>query len=354
MRFRFKIRTLLLLTAILSLPACYYGIGLRAYRMEAAALSQLQKDGWSFQAINSEMDEGQSSIGARAKRIINAPMRFVFGNKYTMRCTRLTLASDDSAKNLDVLANLRYLKDIELSGDGLVCDKFVDTLVGLERLESVEFFINNINVDSYQRLVRAGIQVRHYGLRDYRPAENFLRYGDRYHPIDFKKSDLSICLEAGDKGPRFSVEVVTFAPHSIDLGTPSPHLWRTPELTISGSIAEAIEDKRIVSQEAEEDDGSNFYDGIHQVITYNSVQLISRTEKGLRLKWRFTTGNDVDTGEVDAEFPVDKVFVYVASEGTKDDATEEAKQLLGEHFDPARFQEPVLGGKKNIYIFATK
>ena len=356
MRIRFKIRTLLILTALFTLPACYYGMTVQSYYMEQAALDQLREDGWVGAAMKSKINEDRPGISGYAARAINYPFQLIFGSEHNWRCTHVDLdvIASGSIEDLKALKKLQFLKSINMSmlDEDVACDACIETFLKLKRLERIELFTRNISTESHQKLQDAGVEVRHYGIRDF-PTKNFMNYGGSNFRVDLKKSELFVSLVAGELGPRFSIEIYTYDALPI-LQVPAPCLRWLPWVKTSKPIPELIRTGGKISSNSKHDDGSNFYDGIHQSVVHNSLKLISKSANHLRINWEFETDLDRQLGKVDVELPIEEVSVQVDQSGKVADAVTGAKELFSKHFSLSDFAEPVWEEKRNMFVFRAK
>ena len=303
--------------------------------------------------MNSKINEDSSGIGGSAARAIDYPFELVFGSKHNRRCTHLNLNANDagSIEDLKALRKFDFLRSIDMSmlEEDFNCDDCIDTLLQLKRLERIELFTRNISTDQHQKLQDAGIEVRHYGIRDF-PTKNFMNYGGSNFRVDLKKSELFVSLVSGDSGPRFSIEIYTYDALPI-LQVPTPCLRWLPEIKTSKPIPELIKNGEKTTLKSKHDDGSNFYDGIHQSVVHNSVKLISKSANHLRINWEFETDLDRQLGKVDVELPIEKVWVQVDRSGKVADAVAGAKELFSKHFSLSDFAEPVWDDKRNKFVF---
>ena len=130
-----------------------------------------------------------------------------------------------------------------------------------------------------------------------------------------------------------------------------------PNLTTGTLFVDAWKENfssgKVFAAEAEFDDGSNFYDGIHQSISHNSMEVVSFKENLLRVKWTFETGTDGSSGVADFESPFECVTVWLLG---KFDAGSEniAKELFAKHFDPDDFAKPVFSEQTKCFVFKRK
>ncbi len=346
MRIRFKTRTLLIITALMTFPALYYGLFVRQHQNESKALADLIENGFSYSKRTEPVEYSKNAIADRAFEILNWPVGMVFGDEYLQRVSSIdvgvTRGTSGSLEPLRQLKQLRHLT-FDSQTDEAMLDDYVDTLVTIESLESISLFVDQINVASYQRLTAAGISIDHYGVRDFKLDDNYLYNDERFFPVDLENSSVWVGLAAGDPGVSFSIDVTTKDPLPR-FSMPEPS-FSTIIVTTVGRLHDIAGSGKVFKSKGEFNDGSNYYDGIHQGLRNHALELISYADQKLHLKWKFEFEDSGPGPFVDVELPVKKVVVAIGSKEAKGKLVEEqsklAKELLSQHFDPDAFAAPV-------------
>ena len=346
MRIRFKTKTLLIITALMTLPALHYRLFVRQHQNETKALADLLENGFSYSKRTEPVEYSKNGFTNRAIVILNWPVGMVFGDEYLKRVVSIDISvapgERGSLEPLTKLKHLRYLT-FDSQTEEEVLDDYVDTLVTIESLESISLFIDQINVASYRRLTAAGISVDHYGVRDFKLDDNYLYNGERFFPVDLENSSVRVGLAAGDLGVSFSIDVTTKDPLPIFL-MPEPS-FNTITVKTVGRLHDIVGSGKVFKSKGQFNDGSNYYDGIHEGLLNHSLELISFADQKLRLKWKFEIEDSGPGPFVDVELPVKKVVVTLGLTETNGKLVEEqselAKVLLSQHFDPDTFAAPV-------------
>ena len=361
MRIRFKTRTLLILTALLTLPSLHYGLFVKQHRDEEKALSALQDSGWAYSKLSEPVEYSKNEFANRTMQIINWPVGFVFGDDHLQRTYSIDLfPPNETVSSLGPLAKLRCLKLVTFdssTGEQHV-DHYVDTLLHVDSLECVSLFIDQINVESHKRLTAAGISVRHYGIREYELQTNCHFDGGRFFPVDVDKSRFKVSLIAGEPGLRLSLDIVTYdSMPRFEMPEPSFH---TESFKTVGQLDKIIGSGQVFKVKGEFNDGSNYYNGIHQGLFNSTIELISRHGINVHVKSHFQI--DKEDAFVDVELPIASVAVFLDPKTIQGKSIREKEQmavlLLSTHFDTEIFSEPVFAEAKSWiderYVFTAR
>ena len=82
MRIRFKTKTLLIITALMTLPALHYRLFVRQHQNETKALANLLANGFSYSKKTKPVQYSKNAFTNRAIVILNWPVGMVFGDEY--------------------------------------------------------------------------------------------------------------------------------------------------------------------------------------------------------------------------------------------------------------------------------
>ena len=92
MRIRFKTKTLLIITALMTLPALHYRLFVRQHQNETKALADLLENGFSYSKRTEPVEYSKSGFTNRAIVILNWPVGMVFGDEYLKRVVSIDIS----------------------------------------------------------------------------------------------------------------------------------------------------------------------------------------------------------------------------------------------------------------------
>lgn len=332
MRFRFRIRTLLILTAIAGVAAAYYQSVLGDVMAERRALQQLEDSGFRVQAGLELINKPPRSS---FRKLLEWPVLAWSGDSALCRCQSLSISATaesdqragecslsqliqqcDVVENLYLdcriapleiasLAKLSRLRGLVLCDRTRVEDRYVGSILKIRSLKSLVVESEQFSMRSYDRLTQAGIEVEHDGLSDFVLRRNYLKLDGEYFEIDPLET-LQTLQVRFDKGELFyTVQLATndnkYASHEVKLDSG----WLTlgePWGPLAGRKAKAI---KVSTSEND----ARLYSYVHFPVTNGRAEIVSQIGNRLRIKGRFGVNRGGVSGqeEFDIELPLESI-----------------------------------------------
>ena len=211
MKLKFRIRTLLVVTAIAGAALAFLGHAWNDLHAENRFLLRLELAGAKVDATFEKIPKWYEDLGA-FRRTIYWPLFQLYGEGIDTRCRSLAITFVDAhdkparcSESLTSLGNLKYLKQLQLGchcsdvefesltqlrhleklglSESNCGDSVVDFILGFEKLSTVRFGKNKISMQNFDRLTATQLFVLHEGLHDFQLDKQFLRYSGCDYPV---------------------------------------------------------------------------------------------------------------------------------------------------------------------------
>ncbi|WP_425614337.1 leucine-rich repeat domain-containing protein [Anatilimnocola sp. NA78] len=304
-------------------------------------------------------DEGLKQVGAFSQMTTLG----LWGTKVTdaglphlKRCQQLqrlslyrTAITNDGLK---LLTELPQLKNLQLS-ETKVNDAGLPLLLALPHLKEVEFGSEQIEVATLEKLVAAGIEVRHGQLLNVRRTENLLRYVGMDFEVDTEASSLVAYVEVGNPNVGYRLEIQCTDRYVPDHMQPA-HLEGPPFGFNKGWQALVGEQFKVSFKKGElhpvlPDNPCNIYVGWHAAPDDHRIEFQQRNGNRFLIDWHCDARESEDDDPVpvwvSAEIPFTEVRLISASKLTPELANSEAAK----HFKLAEFEAPEVENNEHFH-----
>lgn len=353
---RFKLRTLLLIAATLACLMAYYGHVWRQLDAERDSVKRLEAAGARIGLHNEQISSWFEDQGT-LKSWINWPVHALYRKEELVtRSTAIELTVDDynssfdnMAENIGLLANCQYLerltlrckvtpeelgplqdlqhlKFLDLSNTN-AGDKHVEVILGIKNLQRIKFGKNRLSVSSFEQLDDASIAVQHQGLKDYRPAKNFVYVNDHYYKINTSRSSLSGQITVDDESQVKYLVTIEILGSRYHASLPVNFGYKNCVFQSSGDWRDLRGTQRSLNS------GGRSFQTPHHFMTKN-VTILSRNKNVFHLQCLMREPNG-RTGLIDVELPFSRVSFH---DQCSPYTLQRAKQAMAIHYDLEDFE----------------
>ena len=261
-----------------------------------------------------------------------------------------------SSHEIDALASMKQLETVDIQGGGWSDSKIsilaTYTRGGTSKLRHASFGYMKISVETYDKLVDAGIEVEHLGLTNAELSEEYFAKNKIYYPVDASKSNLTAYCKKGSETAAYFLQVKAAPKPRHDWSAILPPYLQLYGFAFSKNWQELVGFKKSITTDWDDvdADAGGFYDGIHCGTNNHELEFVSRKGDQFRIKWSCKVGDSADDSvpcEIDAHIPFTSVYV---TNYQYDITLEAASKIVAKHFDLKEFEQPRFTSEKKTLI----
>ena len=222
-RIQFRLRTLLVITVLVSLVLGFYAHAWRQIANEASVVEKLKKAGVVERFTTQGIDNTYvDTLAGKLAYAINSPVRWAASANDQSVYSTVVLIGDPNEEQRKLLRKLRYLNEVTLKVDD--ADDCRDLMLSFTRLREIKCQTRKLSKATFLAWTNRGVEVTHVGFKEYSLKKNFLRYDGFDYEVDPEGSSGSLSINRLTDSLGFSFRISVTDKYVVP-GSQSEYGW---------------------------------------------------------------------------------------------------------------------------------